>query len=104
MKQRTEPLLIAMKQPLLLLLVESSTTYPTKSSIGKDNNDNNIAKVEVCCLVSDSGKNQNSRVYTNTGVIYFVRSKSGKYPKLKNKHWSLMVWKISGAPFRKKNL
>ncbi|PVU90089.1 hypothetical protein BB561_005030 [Smittium simulii] len=48
--QRTELLLFAMGQPLLLSPVESNTTDPTEDSTGKDNYDNNYANVEVCDL------------------------------------------------------
>ncbi|PVU90899.1 hypothetical protein BB561_004666 [Smittium simulii] len=54
--QRTESLLVAMEQPLLLSPVESNTTDPTEGSTGKDNYDNNYANVEVCDLVSNSEK------------------------------------------------
>ncbi|PVU89788.1 hypothetical protein BB561_005160 [Smittium simulii] len=73
--QRTEPLLVAMEQPLIFSPVESNTTDPTEDSTGKDNYDNNYANVEVCDLVSNSGKNKNSRAHTNTGVIDYARSK-----------------------------
>ncbi|PVU94847.1 hypothetical protein BB561_002207 [Smittium simulii] len=59
--QRTEPLLVAMEQPLLFT--------------GKDNNDNNNTNMEVCDLVSNSGKNQNSSAHTNTGIRDYSRPK-----------------------------
>ncbi|PVU89790.1 hypothetical protein BB561_005162 [Smittium simulii] len=44
-----------------------------KSSTGKNNYDNNYDNVKVCNLVSNSGKNQNSRAHTNTGVRDYAR-------------------------------
>ncbi|PVU86258.1 hypothetical protein BB561_006765 [Smittium simulii] len=55
--------------------VKYNTTDPTEGSTGKDNYDNNYANVEVCNFVSNSGKNQNSRAHTNTGVGDFARPK-----------------------------
>ncbi|PVU91956.1 hypothetical protein BB561_004093 [Smittium simulii] len=89
---------------LLLSPVESNTTDPTESSTGKDNYDKNYANLKVCDLVSNSGKIQNSRTHTNTGVGDNPDPKIGKFPLLNNKSWLLMAWIISGAPFSKKAL
>ncbi|PVU95737.1 hypothetical protein BB561_001651 [Smittium simulii] len=43
--QRTEPLLVAMGQPLMLSPVESNTTEPTEGSTGKYNYANNYANI-----------------------------------------------------------
>ncbi|PVU86965.1 hypothetical protein BB561_006499 [Smittium simulii] len=51
----------------ILQLVPGQSINSTESSTGKDNYDNNYANVKVCDLVSNSGKNQNSRAHTNTG-------------------------------------
>ncbi|PVU92583.1 hypothetical protein BB561_003738 [Smittium simulii] len=65
-----------MEHSLLLFPVESNTTDPTESSTEKGNNNKNIANVEVCNLVSNSGKNQNGRAHTNTGIRDYTRSKN----------------------------
>ncbi|PVU89418.1 hypothetical protein BB561_005366 [Smittium simulii] len=62
-------------QKLQLSPVEYNTTDPTESSTGKDKYSSNYSNVEVCNLVSNFGKNQNSRAHTNTGVGDYARPK-----------------------------
>ncbi|PVU92127.1 hypothetical protein BB561_004013 [Smittium simulii] len=73
--QRTESLLAAIKQLLMLSPVKSNTTDPTESSTGEDNNNKNNANVGICNLVFDSGKNKDIRAHTNTGVRDYARPK-----------------------------